>query len=369
MKKLKILTFSKCLLAFAFSVNGQSEETSTYDRLWSKVSLYENEQNPLIRKFSLTGRLQGDYHSFENDETGESASDFDWRRFRFGFKASILDGFTLHSEANLNLNQPEPLYTNLTDTYLSWTTDNGLKFKVGKQSAPFTLDGSTSSKKLHTLERGKIASNVWFGQEYFPGVSVSGSSGEWDYFAGVYSSDNAPEFADAFDYGKFGIVSLGRDWAESFGYDKALIRFDIMLQDDDEMKYKDWDGAYSLVSKWQKGKFNLWTDLSFADRENGDVVGLQIMPFYDITDRTQIIFCYTSLDSSDKDQLKKSRWEHKLDGAKGSELSEYFFGLNYFFYGHKLKWQNGLQYTTLEDSSGSDQYDGWGYTTAFRISW
>jgi len=174
MKKLKILTFSKCFLAFAFTVNGQSEETSTYDRLWSKVSLYENEQNPLIRKFSFTGRLQGDYHSFENDETGESASDFDWRRFRFGFKASILDGFTLHSEANLNLNQPEPLYTNLTDTYLSWTTDNGLKFKVGKQSAPFTLDGSTSSKKLHTLERGKIATNVWFGQEYFPGVSVSG---------------------------------------------------------------------------------------------------------------------------------------------------------------------------------------------------
>ena len=79
-----------------------------------------------------------------------------------------------------------------------------------------------------------------------------------------------------------------------------------MLQDDDEMKYKDWDGAYSLVSKWQKGKVNLWTDLSFADRENGDVVGLQIMPFYDITDQTQIIFCYTSLDSSDKDQLKKA---------------------------------------------------------------
>jgi hypothetical protein len=58
---------------------------------------------------------------------------------------------------------------------------------------------------------------------------------------------------------------LGRDWAESFGYEKALIRFDIMLQDDDEMKYKDWDGAYSLVSKWQKGKFNLWTDLSLAN--------------------------------------------------------------------------------------------------------
>jgi hypothetical protein len=36
---LKILTFSKCLLAFAFSVNGQSEETSTYDRLERKSNL------------------------------------------------------------------------------------------------------------------------------------------------------------------------------------------------------------------------------------------------------------------------------------------------------------------------------------------
>ena len=136
------------------------------------------DENSLLSKFVLTGRLQGDYHSFENDETGESASDFDWRRFRFGFKASILDGFTLHSEANLNLNQPEPLYTNLTDTYLSWTTDNGLKFKVGKQSAPFTLDGSDFVQEATYLERGKINPMVW--SEYFPGL-LSGSNYEWDY--------------------------------------------------------------------------------------------------------------------------------------------------------------------------------------------
>jgi phosphate-selective porin OprO/OprP len=47
---------------------------------------------------------------------------------------------------------------------------------------------------------------------------------------------------------------------------------------------------------------------------------------------------------------------------------EYFFGLNHFFYGHKLKWQNGLQYTELEQV-GTKEYEGWGFTTAFRISW
>jgi phosphate-selective porin len=117
MKKLKMLTFSRCLLAFAFTVNGQSEETSTYDRLWSKVSLYENEQNPLIRKFSLTGKLQGEYHSFDNDVTGDDHDDYDWRRFRFGFKATLFGDITFHSEADLGLeNEGKPLYNNLTDT-------------------------------------------------------------------------------------------------------------------------------------------------------------------------------------------------------------------------------------------------------------
>ena len=48
-----------------------------------------------------------------------------------------------------------------------------MKVKVGKQSAPFTLHGSTSSKKLYTLERGKVARNIWFTNEYFTGASIS----------------------------------------------------------------------------------------------------------------------------------------------------------------------------------------------------
>ena len=203
MKKSTILYYSKFILLLALTSYAQNDETSTYDKIWDKVTLYENEENSLISKFWLTGRLQGEYHSFDNDVSGDDHEDYDWRRFRFGFKATLLGDITLHSEADLGLeNQGKPLYNNLTDTYFSWTTENGMKFKLGKQSTPFTLDGSTSSKKLHTLERSKIASNIWFGQEYFPGISLSGSKNEVDYFAGFYSSDNAPEFDHAFKYRK-----------------------------------------------------------------------------------------------------------------------------------------------------------------------
>ena len=189
--KTKYLPF----LLLAFTSYGQSNEgTSFYDRIWEKVTLYEIEENEWFSKFWLTGRLQGEYHSFKNDLSEVDHDDYDWRRFRFGFKATLLSGITLHSEADFGLeNRGRPLYNQLTDTYLSWSTEGGVKFKLGKQSAPFTLDGSTSSKKLYTLERNQIADNIWFRQEYFPGISASGTKNEIDYFAGIFSND-APEY-------------------------------------------------------------------------------------------------------------------------------------------------------------------------------
>ena len=377
MKKLTVLACMCLSFSLLQIINAQEDQESTFDKIWDNVVLYENDENSLMSKFWLTGRLQGEYHSFENEVAPAiDHDDYDWRRFRFGFKATLFGDITLHSEADLGLeNRGRPLYNDLTDTYISWSTDNGMKFKLGKQSAPFTLDGSTSSKKLHTLERSKIAGNIWFGQEYFPGISVSGSKDEIDYFAGFYSNDNKPEFDGAFKHGQFGILSVGKDYAANFDLEKSYLRLDFMFQEDDGNDdvedFNDWNAAYSFVTKWENNDWYFWTDLSFADRKNGDVWGLQLMPFYDITDKTQVIFCYTHLDSSGDNQLRGSRWEDRLDRGeyRGDDLTEYFFGLNHFFYGHKLKWQNGLQYTQLDEADGSKEYEGWGFTTAFRISW
>ena len=67
MKKTTILYYSKFILLLALTSNAQNDEASTYDKIWDKVNLYENEENSLISKFWLTGRLQGEYHSFDND--------------------------------------------------------------------------------------------------------------------------------------------------------------------------------------------------------------------------------------------------------------------------------------------------------------
>tara|TARA_B100002019_G_scaffold89186_2_gene77164 strand:- start:2620 stop:3747 length:1128 start_codon:yes stop_codon:yes gene_type:complete len=369
-----IIRFIKYTHTFLFisisSFLNAQENSNAYDMLWDKVVLFEGDEKSIIDKFALTGRLQADYHSFENDINGLSEDDSQWRRFRFGFKMSLLDGITLHSEANMNLNQPEPLYRNLTDTYLSWSTDSGVKIKLGKQSAPFTLHGSTSSKKLYTLERGKIARNIWFTNEYFTGISFSGSRDNWDYLAGIYSSDEGPEFDEAFDYGKFGLLSLGYNFQESEYFDNSLIRFDLMVQEEDALSpTPDHKNAFSIVTKLNKGKFNFWGDLSFSNGydSQSDVWGIQLMPFYDFSNKLQGVFSYTYVESDDPLDVDVTRYERDLAG-RGDEMSEYFFGINYFFYGHKLKWQNAFQYSEM-DNLGSKVYEGWGYTSGLRISW
>jgi len=357
-------------LALCGTVFSQNSEESPYDEFWNKVVIYENAENETISKFAITGRLQADYHSFENDVDGSSDDDSQWRRLRLGFKASLLGGITLHSEANMNLNRPEPLYRNLTDTYLSWSTDSGMKFKVGKQSAPFTLHGSTSSKKLYTLERGKIARNIWFPNEYFTGASISGSRENWDYLAGIYSSDEGSEFDEAFDYGTFGLLSLTYNFEESDSFDESLVRFDFMVQEEDPLNQTpDHKNAFSIVTKLKKGKLNFWGDLSFSSGygTQSDVWGIQLMPFYDFTDQLQGVFSYTHVESEDSQDVDVTRYERDLAG-RGDQMQEYFVGINYFFYGHKLKWQNAIQYTEM-DNLGTQEYEGWGYTSGLRISW
>ena len=358
-------------IIFAGSAMGQDSKESDYDSVWNRVIFYDRSDSNTIKKLAFTGRLQGDYYNFD-DSDGESESDFNWRRFRVGFKASLFEGLTLHSEADMNLNDPAPLYKKLTDSNLAWALPGGMTIKVGRQSAPFTLDGATSSKKLYTLERSKVSGNLGFPNEYFPGITFSGKRDNWEYLAGLFSSDHGPEFDEAFDYGRFALFSVGYNFKENLGMDNALIRLDYVNQEQDATnKTPHHKNVASLVTKFEKGNLHLWTDLSLSDGygSQNDLIGLQLMPFYDITDRTQVVFRYTYLKSSSGDSIRLSKYEKDLFGIKGNEASEMFLGVNHFLYGHKLKWQNGIQYTEMDRESGNERYDGWGFTSGIRISW
>jgi phosphate-selective porin OprO/OprP len=375
-KTTQILGLSAAILASnaaLASTDFSADLKDDFDSIWSHATLYKNADNSVIQKLAFTGRIQGDYYTTENDETDETDSNTVWRRVRVGFKATVFNDFTVHTEANLDPRNPEPLYTGLTDSYIAWHPTDAWKLKVGKLSAGFTLDGATSSKALYRTERSLIGDNIWFGNEYFSGVTLSGEQDNWQWEGGVFSTTLAPEFDNTFDTSYFTLASIGYDFAESFDSDKALLRLDYVYQDepdaDDYANYdigtKKHENVISLSFQYDNGKKHIHTDLAYAEQFDGnEIYALQIMPFYDLNDTFQIATSYTHIESDGKD-ISVTRYAKDTATGKTESADEFYLGLNTYLYGHKLKWQNGFSYTMTDD----DEYEGLTFTSGIRISW
>ena len=354
-------------------VSAREAEDSAFDRIWSHTTLYENTSNPTIQKFALSGRLQVDSAWFDADQ-GEFSDGFRWRRFRFGFKANVFQDWVVHVEAAIDLNESlGDMYTSLTDAYVGWTPGDYLELKALKQSAGFTLDGATSSKKLLTMQRNNLTNNLWFTNEYFTGIDARGTIDQrWRYRAGVYSSDGSPELS-RFDAGWFSLLSLGYRFTGMPEFDSGTIRVDYVYNDEDpNSATRDFSQVLSLVTQWKTGAWGLRTDLAGGAGYAGqsDVWGLVLMPSFDFSPRIQTVLRYTYMSSAGDNGLRLARYADRIVQGRGNEYNEIYAGLNVFFYGHKLKWQTGLEYDSMrDDANDGGEYAGWGLSTGLRVYW
>jgi phosphate-selective porin OprO/OprP len=345
------------------------KEESIYDRIWSKAKLYKNKEG-FIQEISLSGRAQWEYFNVDSDQG--DADDWETRRLRSGVKIKFADKWLIHAEANFDADNPDPFYTKLTDAYLQYTASEQLVITVGKQSVKYGLDGGTSSKELITIDRSNLANNLWFTEEYAPGVSVSGKSGNWNYFLGGFSSDGNPEFGD-FAAGGFILARVGYSFAEALRADEAMLWLDYVYQSPDEgnSATRPFQNIGSVNFLYEKGKWGLGTDVMAGQGygKQGDVFGVQFMPFYNITEKVQAVLRYTYLNGDDN-AIRLARYENRVVSGKGDEYNEFYAGLNWYLYGHKLKFQTGVQYAMMEDGrNDGGEYDGWQVVSGIRISW
>lgn len=344
---------------------------STFDEIWGLATLYSSRDNPLVQKLAFTGRLQYDYAYYDEDDAGHW-DDTAWRRARAGFKARILNDFTVHAEINMDLENTDPVYDGLTDAYIAWEPGTGWALKIGKQSAGFTHDGATSSKRLVTTERSVLSDNFWFTREYFIGASVSGDRDNWSYQAGVFGNEASDEFENFGEEDYFLLLSVGHDFGGSLDVDHAILRVDVVLNEESENPgTKSLEKVISLTGQYDNGRYHLGADLTFAESFSGnDLRGLQLMPYVDLNDTFQVVFSYTYLSSSEDNGLSNGRYQRRLVSGRGDRLQDFYAGLNTYLYGHKLKWQNGIQYTEMKDNANDGgEYDGLGFTSAIRLSW
>ncbi|MFK8043834.1 porin [Congregibacter sp.] len=358
----------------------ESDSSPTLDSLWNAANLYEAGSNDaLLQKVTLSGRLQADAAIF--DAKQGRFEDALWRRFRFGFKAQLRENWLVHVEGDWDLNantsrgddESDESFNRFTDAYIAWKPNERLQVKLLKQSAGFTLDGATSSTKLLTPQRNNLTNNLWFTSEYFTGVSAGGETdGGWGWKAGLFSAESNENFG-LFEAGAFTLLSLGRDFSGHLSVDRAELRFDFVRNEEREgAQTPDLSQVLSFSGKWEVDKWGLWSDLALGNGygDRSDTRGLTLMPFYTYSPQFQAVLRYTWLESADNNGVRLGRYEREIVEERGDEYQEFYAGVNVFLYGHKLKWQSGLQFTEMQDSAGDGgAYRGWGFTTALRVFW
>jgi phosphate-selective porin OprO/OprP len=334
--------------------------------------LYRNDENRVVQSVLFSGRYQHDFTAIDADQGDHKEGNV--RRLRVGLKTRLFKDWTLHGEADLNPQEAEPLYTRLTDFYLMWSRGSELELTIGKHSAPFTIDGATSSKELLAVDRSNLTNNMWFPQEYMPGISAAGEVSSWNYHVGVYSSGAENREFGEFNGSVFTLAVLGYDFGISLGVDDAILAGNYVFQnpDPDNTFTRRLQHIVSVNFNLDAGRWGLRTDVSSAAgyREQGNIWGITTMPFTYLTEKFQVVGRYTYLGSNDANAVQLATYENRITSRRGDQYNEIYGGANYYFYDHKLKLQSGVQWADLNDRSGSaDAYTGVSWVTGLRVSW
>lgn len=349
-----------------------SEDRSIYDRIWKFAEWYGNDSNPVVQKVLFSGRYQHDFAAIDADQGDHH--EWNVRRMRFGPRITLFHTVTLHGEVELNPQESDPLYVRLTDMYLQWARSGRLALTLGKHSVPFTADGATSSKELLAIDRSNLSNNLWFPQEYLPGISVSGKVSPWTYRAGVYSAGEMNREFGRLSGGIITLGVLGYDFAKLLRVKEAVLAGNYVYQqpDPDNTFTRQLEHTVSLNFKFETRKWGLRADLSAATGYSGqsDLWGVMGMPFVNITDRFQLVGRYTLLESDDPNGVRLATYESRVVPGRGDSYDELYLGANYYFYGHKLKLQSGVQRAHMDDRAGDGgTYSGVSWTTGLRIGW
>ena len=353
--------------------NADPKPPSTYDRVWSKlIDWYNDKSNPVVQRVLFTGRFQHDLAMVEADQGDWRESNI--RRVRFGTRITMFQNYLVHAEMEVNPQERNPFYMRITDAYVAWQKNPRSVVMVGKQSIPFTQEGATSSRELMTIDRSNLANNIWFTQEYMPGVSISGRVAPWNYRAGVYSAGSMNREFGRFDASVFTLSVLGYDFGKKLGVREAVVTGNYLYQHPDALNTftKKFEHIGSVNFRLEQPRWGFRSDLSKTKGYLGqrDVLGVMAMPYVNATSKLQFVLRYTFLRSNGNNGLSLASYENKTTRGNGDRYSEGYAGANYLLYGHRLKLQTGVQFADMRDrANDGGAYSGVSWTTGLRVGW
>lgn len=395
------------------SDNAAGKDSPGYDvaqKLANQLTLFDAQrdqaENPWVQEVRLKWRAQ--YQLGYVDPAGGSErvmgspdssrhNNSEWRRFRIGGEAKVLNHFTLFSTWDIGGLETRDTYSkgwhqgrssaSVYDMYLSGTF-KPVTFTLGKFKPAFMGEYRTSDAKILTIERSFLVNQLKAESNYGIAFKNADKKAKFGWEAGVwvngahdnmwmepaFDSDSGYMFGGSLNYATSSNSRLYLDYMHTFA------DWDDVAQAKKEGIAYEGAGARDIVSlTWEakQGKLNFMAEAIAGFNVNMDeaenVYGLVLMPSYRLTPHWEGVFRYQLSSGSNAVNSDSRYYTTNSTYKNGCDLTQaFYFGVNYYVSPenpHAMKVMLGAEYVNSHGTNANDEkgFTGWGFTTAFRL--
>lgn len=345
------------------------------------------------KSLKVSGRLQTQYYALSSDRAATASnnvSGFLLRRVYLGFDANIGPEWS----ASVHYNFADNTFDK---AYATWDGDEifgqDITFDVGLRKVNFGFEETTSSGSLKAIERSGVT-------RYFVEDTNGRRLGAGSYHIGAFMEGNksARKGKDTGVYYGAAITNITRQSASgtgagTVGAGNTDANDTVGYWVDAGYSYKVGDvkgtfgAAYSFLpdmggviaaaggstpgSDFQGlsiyangniGKFTLEAEYLHADVENGagagndaNPWGYWIQPSFMATDKIELVGRYSYTDSGGRSIRTSDGIRTAPGGLNGTELTEYYLGVNFLFSGRDAMLQLGYVGGKSENAAGAEE--------------
>ncbi|HRQ90697.1 MAG TPA: porin, partial [Bacteroidia bacterium] len=368
------LTIAACQTAGAgdYGKTVINDKAPIADKSWCDLfknnTLYEGDG--FVRKVKFKGRYHGQWISQTEDTLAGTNGyhEYDHRRFRLGTEISFAHDLKLTASINIadgtggrgahGLTNG-PFFDDWDEFNLEWAPSKDFYVLVGKAKQKITMENETSSNNILTIERSAITNSVISNKPWGIAVGFNVLGLDHEIGAWVVGADR-DSTGDRYDWADF--RSRGSlTYRTSYDITEATeVHFDYQFTNNsdgrvnprgraDESLGSSFEHVVALGTKSEFGQLGLITDLIYAG--NGlaggglpagyDTWGLVIMPYYNITDKLQLVTRYAYMGEGREQRPQRYDLRQTVE-----DYHTFYAGLNYYICGNNLKVMAGYEYAT-----------------------
>ncbi len=400
------------------SVAGAAPERDWTDAIKDALTVYDN-KDTFVQKVKFATMTQFQVAAVQpNGSNGNHLRDAaspvnqEFRRVWLGLNVDFASGthfhtwvrpggtpvretYTTGNRTKRNFN-----YTNLFDLWVSQDIKSvkGLTVKVGKIKPLFSMEYSTSSSAIKTVERSIVASQYGFDSNWGMDVTYAPSKADKFYWQ-LFANDRAPtnktpgnsdHYRDGRGFkGEFGwedqcytIIGASHKYGVTeSGYHQLSAQYlhDFNTAYHGKRKGTNCYGpgvkdALSLGYDYKRDQLTFTTNLVFNFETQGgngsNNVGLVLMPVYALNPHVDLVFRYTGMMGDGACKLSADRYitTQTTAASWADSLHAFYVGVDLYASAknpNAAKLMFGAEYVTAR-LNGADYYNGWEFTTAAR---